>query len=287
VIYLSSGLESGRYSVRSYAKKRAVRILPPYLVALALAYVVDYAVRGGVPLNLDVLVRNLLFTVESSSIHGAAGYHGNPPLWTLSYEVWFYIFFAVMIAAVGRDFERLRWTALAIAVVGFVSVWVVPNPVSQYAVLLVIWWAGAELAHEWMRSRTVTLWGQRYGLGLIVCMMALTGGRFVLVRRIGGTPYPRTALVQLLIAAIVLVAVVIWQRFGLIGFRHTIGLFLVFGPISYGIYLFHYPINRLATDTGISDARYLNFLWVLPAVLLFSWLFDYRLHRWILRRTSR
>jgi peptidoglycan/LPS O-acetylase OafA/YrhL len=138
-----------------------------------------------------------------------------------------------------------------------------------------------------MRSRTVTLWGQRYGLGLIVCMMALTGGRFVLVRRIGGTPYPRTALVQLLIAAIVLVAVVIWQRFGLIGFRHTIGLFLVFGPISYGIYLFHYPINRLATDTGISDARYLNFLWVLPAVLLFSWLFDYRLHRWILRRTSR
>ena len=287
VIYLSSGVESGSYNWRTYARKRAVRILPPYLVALVLAYVVDYVVRSGVPLNLDILVRNLLFTVESSSIHGAAGYHGNPPLWTLSYEVWFYVFFAVLIAVAGRSFERLRWSALALSVIGFVSVWIVPNPVSQYAVLLVVWWAGAELAHEWMQSRTLTFWGQRFGLAFIVAMMGMTGGRFVLVRHFGGTPYPRTALVQLLIAAVILVAVLLWYRVGLIGFRYTVGLFLVFGPISYGIYLFHYPIIRLATDTDLRSAPYLNLLWVVPAVLLFSWVFDYQLHRWLVRRTTR
>lgn len=287
VIYLSSGVESGSYSVRSYARKRAIRILPPYLVALALAYVVAVVIRDGAPVNLDGLVRNLLFTVESSQVHGAAGYHGNPPLWSLSYEVWFYVFFAVMIAVAGRSFERLRWSALAVSVIGFVSVWMIPNPVSQYAVLFVIWWAGAELAHEWMHSRTVTFWGQRYGLGLIAVLMALTGGRFVFVRQFGGTPYARTALVQLLIAAVVLVVVLVWQRLGLVGFRFTVGLFLVFGPISYGIYLFHYPIIRLATDTGIGGSPYLHVLWVVPAVLLFSWVFDYQLHRWVVRRTSR
>jgi hypothetical protein len=34
----------------------------------------------------------------------------------------------------------------------------------------------------------------------------------------------------------------IWQNFNFIGFHQTIDLLTVFAPISYGIYILHYPM---------------------------------------------
>jgi peptidoglycan/LPS O-acetylase OafA/YrhL len=291
VIYLSSGVDQDRFELRSYARKRAARILPPYLVALVLAYLVHRfalaADGASVPINVDGLIRNMLFLVESGRVHGVNGFHGNPPLWSLSYEAWFYVFFAAIVCWFGPQFHRLRRCALAVSAIGFVTVWLVPNPVSQYAVLFVIWWAGAELAREWSTTGTVTLWGQRYALGCIAIVGALTGGRLALVHVAGGTAYPRTHSVELLIAAVVIVAVVTWKRFGMIGFDRTIGLFLVFGPISYGVYLFHYPLIRLALAVGGSGSKPVVALWAIPAVFAFSWVFDLQLHRLVLRWTRR
>ncbi|MEO6470011.1 MAG: acyltransferase, partial [Acidimicrobiia bacterium] len=180
VIYRSSGVSTDTFSLPTYVRKRALRIVPAYLVALLLSYFVDRVIRGA-PFNVSVFLGNMAFLVDSRFVHGVAAFHGNVPLWSLSYEVWFYVFFAAAVLGFGRRFEVLRRCALAISVLGLLSVWLVPNPISQYASAFVIWWAGAELAREYDDTGRISWRGQLRSLATMTCVGMLVALRIALV----------------------------------------------------------------------------------------------------------
>ena len=51
-----------------------------------------------------------------------------------------------------------------------------------------------------------------------------------------------------LVSATIIVVVIVWKRLGMVGFDWTVGLFLVFAPISYGIYLWHTLVIRVLKE---------------------------------------
>lgn len=288
VIYRSSGVIAGSFSVSSFARKRILRILPAYLVALVLSYGVDNVIYGR-PFNVSGFLGNMAFLVESRSVRGIFAFHHNAPLWSLSYEMWFYVFFAVMVLAAGTRFEVLRRCAVGISVVGLVSMWIVTNPVSLYAGAFVIWWAGAELAHEYNQTGGISWQGQLRSLASMVFIAALVTLRIVAWKAgvLGAARYSTTQLSHLVIVLILVLGALLWQGVHMLGFDAVIGPFRRIAPVSYGIYIFHFPIILFAANQHVTGSAVLDFLWVVPTVFGLAWLFDLQLHRWLVRRLGR
>ena len=96
---------AGTFSPGSYAVDRVSRIFVPLLPALAFTAVV-VAMRGE---HVDIW--ELLGNLASLQGVSVESFGGNEPLWSLSYEVWFYVaVFALGLAAVNK-----RMTALSIS----------------------------------------------------------------------------------------------------------------------------------------------------------------------------
>ena len=288
VIYRSSGVSAGAFSVSSYAQKRILRILPAYVVALVLSYAVDTALYGH-PFHVLAFLGNMAFLVESRGVHGVFAFHHNAPLWSLSYEMWFYVFFAAIVLAAGTRFAVLRRCAVGISIAGLVSMWIVTNPVSLYAGAFVIWWAGAELAHEYNEAGGISWTGQLRSLLSMALIAALVSLRIVAgkVGVLGAARYSTTQLSHLVIAVALVVGVLLWQGVRMCGFDAVIGPFRRIAPVSYGIYIFHFPIVLLAAHEHVTGSAVLDLVWVLPAVFGLAWLFDLQLHRWLVRRLVR
>ena len=93
---------NGTIDVRSYALDRATRIYLPLIPALILTAVLNF-VTGAHPFSPMVFVGNLVGLQSVLSFIPA--YPGDTPLWTLAYEMWFYVLaglVAVICVGIGR-----------------------------------------------------------------------------------------------------------------------------------------------------------------------------------------
>lgn len=84
----------------TYIRKRFVRIYPTYwiifLVVFGLA-IVSSSLRNTVPHDLLVLLKSLLLVPQDKSLIGGSGAPVLIVAWTLQYEMFFYLFFALLI----------------------------------------------------------------------------------------------------------------------------------------------------------------------------------------------
>jgi len=86
-------LKEGTFDIKSYTIDRIVRIFLPLICALLLIVVVNLIMRQ--PNNILQLIGNL-FSLQGIFVSSATA-----PLWSLAYEIWFYILigsFAVLIS---------------------------------------------------------------------------------------------------------------------------------------------------------------------------------------------
>lgn len=100
-------LLSGQFRTADYAIDRVARIYVPYIPALALTWVCSAVV--GIDVDILTLIMNV-FCLQG--IWGGS-FGNNAPLWSIAYEVWFYILAGAIGAfATSRD-RGSAWTALA------------------------------------------------------------------------------------------------------------------------------------------------------------------------------
>lgn len=131
---------SSAVAVRTYLGRRAVRLIPINFVAVLLACVVADAV------DLPTVLGNLLFLQNFADYGGSRVLvlHGNINLWSLNYEVVFYLLFAL----IWWRGASLGWTLVLTSAVGLLG-WFglgVPLFVACYAFGFVFWLTGLWLA---------------------------------------------------------------------------------------------------------------------------------------------
>jgi peptidoglycan/LPS O-acetylase OafA/YrhL len=250
----------GRWSdLVNYGRHRVARILPLYLITLGFTYLAGLAIgrTSDASYSFTTLVGNMMFLQTPASVRGVwfVPFGGNGPLWSISFEVFYYVLFPVVILLETHVSKRLYTLSPSVPVLlsfGFsfiaLSLYgVVPNPIFLFLTLFCVWRIGvcAEDLYRQYGSYTEAV-ATLIGLALSMCTVMLVTGS-------------ATARVILSGTIIGIVWVIIQRRLARLAevapLRWTFRILAALGVVSYGLYLIHYPIIMLAhfsfTDTPL------------------------------------
>ena len=147
--------------INQYIYRRTKRIFPLYWLTLLLSILLLFfnPTTYNASFSFHNLIGNLLF-LQTPDVTGAwfIPYGDNGPLWSLSYEVFFYIIAVPLIFLRRKHFKR--WTPLLFTFITFIialSMITVhkfaPNPFASFLALFPIWVIGFELSQLYLAKK--------------------------------------------------------------------------------------------------------------------------------------
>lgn len=261
------------FDIRIYFARRAWRIYPPLLFALAITFLVDRfgmsqgfaiyteAVLPGLIINpphdLQTLVGNLLFLNTAY----VPNFGSNGVLWSLMLEWWFYMLYPLLLWLNRRSV----WQSLLVVLLLFVASlnghwgWLILAQLVFGSLLA--WWVGTLLADIMVGRIKIKLWKVSLASLLLV---PLAPTPFVTV------PLPQAVQDTLwaFTFAGVIAALLAWQRRG--GSLRPLERIAFLGDMSYTLYVTHYPIIIFLAGWYVHhfDARPITTEWVFIGTMI-------------------
>ena len=267
--------------INNYIYRRAKRILPLYWCALSFSIVIAILVPSVYNKSYSVfnLLGNFLF-LQTADVPNAwfIPYGDNGPLWSLSYEVFYYLI-AIQIVKV-----KVKYLTNAnIFLIVFISIALMmifinhhyPNPISAYLTLLPIWLIGYDFSQFYLNQRKITIY--------IILLFAISCTLYML----NDIYLPSATLIVLykgvLLSALVLLITLIINKINISNFlvRRLYNafnfIFYRFGQASFSIYIFHYLFLNLAAHYQLSLASQIIGIMILILV-------SYHFEKWIITK---
>jgi peptidoglycan/LPS O-acetylase OafA/YrhL len=243
---------------RVYFWHRARRILPLFWLALAWSYLLTLGSANGlVNRSISNLAGNVLF-LQTAPMRGAwfVPFAGNGPLWSLSYEVWYYIalplvlWLATIVPRRFRDIEIALPLITLASLIAIVFNHVAPNPFALFATLWPLWLMGYIAAG--LLNRGASAIGRYAGALLVVWVLISLLSRWI-----------SSDTLNMLVAGYGVAAVVVlatlgsfshWARafFALRSIKQIESVFSWVGSGSYTIYILHYPMLLVLAEKNAS-----------------------------------
>jgi peptidoglycan/LPS O-acetylase OafA/YrhL len=265
---------SSRAGTNNYFYKRFKRIVPIYLIGLGLAALVGLCINSlqEESYRFFNLLGNLLFLQTSA---GATNYWFSPyglngPLWSLAYEMFFYIFFPLFSLLIFRyKIFKVKINVFILLVLCTLICIVINKylffiPPLAFLSFFIIWWAGFQISKEYLeRIPDYTFWGML----LIMCMLLLVFQSYI----------PSTSIIEiieaLLIASFLYLSLFLnlhWVS----GIKNTLKniinrLFKAIGHGSYALYALHYPVFLLMNHFEIKWSYQIFFIFILIICCIF------------------
>lgn len=272
---LSGFLVGGRGAVRianrsfrplDYSIDRFTRIMLPLVPALICTALVGLFLGFG--FNLRYFMGNL-FSLQGIMV---PSFGGNAPLWSLAYEVWFYVLAgAIGVAVLNRRFRPATWSLIVLVCAIFTKL---------SSVYLFCWLIGA-LAYL-QRPKHASA-----GALLAAAMMSVYG---VIAVEVGSqtislhTAYLRNFIPAPDASRILLAAgiAILFQHLVMIAPKRSFAVWVdatgtKLAAFSYSLYLTHYPLLALMQHLGVRRAPSINtesiltYFLVVGACTLFGW----------------
>lgn len=274
---------------RDYARRRFLRIAPAYWVALTIVAIVPgmYGIFSGDWWVYYGLLQNYpLYDAPTSCVNADLIFRcGIPPTWTLGIEVFFYALlplFAFVMARLARKGAGARWFAtellvlLALSVVSvFIQSQVIDTDLEQWLFFSPLgraWWFGLGMALAAVSVRITQQGRENRGTALVrshpgsawalaailycgACLFVLDphpslGARF----GISALEYVGEYILFGVIAALVLLPAVFESPVRALPAKLLAHPALAWlGLVSYGIFLWHYPVLVALDDIGLID----------------------------------
>src|SRR5438477_8597718 len=151
IYYSSQKITAKKISFSDYFIKRFRRIYPLFIASMIVAYIARcFIMHTLLPLDDGNLAGNLINLQDIKRIpnNWFQPYYGNNPLWSLSYEWWFYILFFPIFKYIKEKLQVI--VALGISVFGFITFILYNNKISITLEYFFIWWSGVEIARAWL-----------------------------------------------------------------------------------------------------------------------------------------
>lgn len=257
---------------RGYYLRRLRRIYPPMVFAMVVSTVLWGL--GLIPVSPSwQSALGTLFALQDIDVLKpgviVGPYLGNSPLWSLSYEIAFYLLFPFVMILWRRSQLATRIVVPAVCVLAYGSYLLLPNHFSLVLAYFMLWWAGAMAAHLWMSGRLNLRSSLPEVSGLLSLSLVAFVGVFVYgFSGLGFFPFliARHFLFAIALYFLLLTPVRKWMArssLGLAGPAATVA------SISYGIYVIHYPV---LVQTG-ADRTWV-FVPALALTVLLAWVAD-------------
>lgn len=279
---------------KTYFIKRACRIYVPLLCVMLLGWVIACeAVGGFADVRWQDLILNLLMLQDVSSLKPGVlvePYMGNTPLWSLSYEWWFYMLYFPLqkMNASLRARDTFVYTVATIFTIVYLFS---PTFVPRLFMYLSIWWTGVVISDLVRQRQTVTYENLKRPLAFLGGIALLNGISVIhawqtgYFRSIG--VHPALELRHHLFAFLAVCLAVAWKSAGWVGFKFTLGPFLKVAPISYAIYISHHYFVTGADYLAFLDHRLIEILLYAVPMVLFCIAVEQFLYPWIQKALLR
>ncbi|NDV69273.1 acyltransferase [Dysgonomonas sp. 25] len=278
-------------SFRTFFVKRFFRIYIPLICVFIANYLL--ILIQGKPIE-DSLLHNLvgnLLMLQNVSLYSPehiefGTFLGNAPLWSLTFEWWFYMIYFVLVKYCNRYATRIVYIAAIISV--FISI-VYPIFYNKLLIFLVIWWSGVELAKLYAQNKRITfisMYRPLLVLTTIVVILFLSL-QFNIVNE-QYKSYVNVTYFYMKFSLIVLLGGIVWHLLKWRLFNQTIGVFKYFANISYGIYISHWFLIVTADYLSFIQNSFIRYPMYLLICLGFSYLIErviyVRLNKYFMKR---
>jgi peptidoglycan/LPS O-acetylase OafA/YrhL len=224
-----SRLMAGSFSVADYAIDRTTRILLPLVPACIFTVLLD-ASLFGIPISVGQTLANMV------GLNGVVAdtLKSNVPLWSLAYEIWFYIVGGALGCLIAGKGRFLAFVVLGVSIVVFAK---------TGASYILFWTIGAFAIFIIGLERKA--WPLVLGVVAIVVGVALfqlgLGSKSIVSMRF----LPLEAAEALMCVGFCLCLPLLCTAAVSAGLRRFSGIISFISAISYSVYLFHYPITTV------------------------------------------
>ncbi len=257
--------------IKKYVKSRLLRVCPLYFFVILLSFLLgllvsdlsfyNYVNNGG----FDYLIYNLLFlnflkpslpgVFDESIINGS--------LWTLKIEVLFYLTVPFLFGFLNRWFQRPK-VILLIGITSIISYYLIGFFISKYSL-------PPSLNNQLPSLMSYFMVGAMFNYVVLINRIRLLLVPSLLLLLLGFNPITQPILVGLVIYIL----------------AFNVPIFKIskrVGDISYGIYLWHFPVIQALIFYGFYDNVYFGVLLSLCLVLLLSYLSWHVIEKRVLNR---
>lgn len=286
--------KSADKSFKLYFFKRFLRIYIPLLLVFVVNYLlVCYQDGGFFRPDWLILAGNVLMLQDASALKSnviCGSFLGNSPLWSLSYEWWFYMIFFFVAT---RYRNQASTVIYVLGILAAVSYLFYPNFVNRIIMYMVIWWVGADMAMLYLYGKGIDFGTMSKPLVVLIAVTGVLGLNVVLnsarlaqdlgYSSIGISPYLELRHFSFSIVAIV--GALIWARFKWVLFDKTIGLFEPFAKISFGVYISHWFLVAKANYLdGVIGNIYIRYVMYFGICFLFAFLVERKIYPYISKK---
>lgn len=264
-----------------YFVKRFRRIYPIFLLSLILSASIASFAGYIHKASLSQLFWNLLNMQDLYLMPGnIAKPYFNPPLWSLSYEWFFYLIYIPVIWLCKKYKSSLYNTSLIIGLFGIVFYSLMPNKIFLNMFYLIIWATGGDIAESYLKNKYydfkiflkhITFFGLFTSFFLIFYFLKKDSNELDL-------RFISRMSMHYFYSFIIVIIAFTWQK---LRWRYFDSIFIFFGicaPFSYALYVFHHPIMiMLFKNHGNKKLDPMEIILSLAFVIIFSWIIEVKL----------
>jgi len=269
-------------SFKTYFIRRFIRLYIPLFAIFILGYVLK-CFEDGTFANPELLTLagNLLMlqdvaTQKPNVICGV--YLANGPLWSLSYEWWFYMLFFLLVTKI-KDASLNLWVS-SLAIAAAITYLFYPFFVNRLVMYFAIWWIGVKFATTYFAGAKYSIRDYLPYAGVLLTITLTLALNLYLKRDLIQTytfPYSAYPIIEFrhfAFALIMLFAAIIWQNFHWFGFNAIFGIFKYIAPCSYVIYISHHYLVVHASYLRFINNRILEVGLYIVIMIAFSYLVE-------------
>jgi len=263
-------------SFRDYLRRRLTRIYIPLLCTFVLFYMTrSILAHHLVDPELCSLLANVAMLQDIASLKPgviATPYLDDHPLWSLSYEWWFYMLFYPIVRFIPKGMQTK--TVIGVGAIAAAMYTLTPNFPMRVLAYMCIWWAGVLLSRHKAESSSNSIFVAAIPLtiGLI-----LTLGLFNEIHGFAHPGiHPLLEIRHFLDASALILLYVTWKKLNWIGFNALLMPFTALAPISYGLYIAH--VAGISLADRFIDNRIMSVLVTLALSLVFAWVIEKKIY---------
>ncbi len=275
-------------SFSTYFFKRSTRIFIPLFFIFLLGYLtLSYNAGQLINPELWTLLKNILMLQDWEMVKPgvlAEPYMGNTPLWSLSYEWWFYMMYFPIVTRINSGFRQAALVFTVSIAMAALYVWQ-PNFLFRLLTYFGIWWVGVYLSELYRAGKHNSIKELLMPVATLVAISAVLFVPVLLQKRAGEGLllgyHPLLEFRHVFVALVFVCGAIVWHKIRWFGFDLLMKPFLILAPVSYVLYICHQPLMVQATYLDFIDNGIVRWWSYLAIVLLFSYLLELKIYPWI------